>query len=340
MNSRWNKWLLMLVIALFLTACGSADDSADQAQNQNEETEQQAAEQSGKADGEATFPVTETDAVGNDITLDKQPEKIVSMIPSNTEILFEVGAGGTVVGVNDYDNYPEEVQSIEKIGGMEFNVEKIIELQPDLVLAHESGLGTGEEGLQQLRDAGLTVFVVKNAMDFDETYGTIQQIGKLTGYSAEAEDIVSDMQAKVDEIKEKAEAVTDKKKVFVETSPAPDIYTPGSGTFMQQFLDIIHAENVAADQEGWVMMDPEEIVNRNPDVIMVMYGDDSSVDAVYDREGFDAITAIKDKAVVRVDENITSRTGPRLADGLEAVAKAVYPEIFGEAEQDEEDQAA
>ena len=340
MNSRWNKWLLMLVIALFLTACGSADDSADQAQNQNEETEQQAAEQSGKADGEATFPVTETDAVGNEITLKKQPEKIVSMVPSNTEILFAVGAGQAVVAGSDFDDYPEEAQGLEKIGGQEFNVEKIVGLQPDIVFAHESALGVGEEGLQQLRDAGLTVFVVKNAMDFDETYGTIQQIGKLTGYSAEAEDIVSDMQAKVDEIKEKAEAVTDKKKVFVETSPAPDIYTPGSGTFMQQFLDIIHAENVAADQEGWVMMDPEEIVNRNPDVIMVMYGDDSSVDAVYDREGFDAITAIKDKAVVRVDENITSRTGPRLADGLEAVAKAVYPEIFGEAEQDEEDQAA
>jgi len=341
LDKKWLRWLAAPVAALMLAACGSADDSAEQPQNQDGETEQQTADQGGKADQEATFPVTETDAVGNEITLEKQPEKIVSMVPSNTEILFAVGAGKAVVAGSDFDDYPEEAQKLEKIGGQEFNVEKIVGLQPDVVFAHESALGVGEEGLQQLRDAGLTVFVVKNATDFDETYGTIQQIGKLTGYSAEAEEIVSGMQDKVDEIKEKAEAVTDKKKVFVETSPAPDIYTPGSGTFMQQFLDIIHGENVAADQQGWVMMDPEEIVNRNPDVIMVMYDYiDTAVEDVYSREGFDAVTAIKEKAVIQVDENITSRTGPRLAEGLEAVAKAVYPEIFGEAEQDEEDQAA
>ena len=345
MSNRWMKWLAVFLAALLLTACGSGKDNANEPQMKQEEGT--ADKQDDNPSGKQAFPVTETDAVGNEITLDKQPDKIVSMIPSNTEILFAVGAGDTVVGVGDYDDYPAEVQDIEKIGGQEFNVEKIIGLAPDIVFAHESALSMGEEGLQQLRDAGLTVFVVKNAADFDETYSTIGQIGKLTGHEDKAEEIVEDMKAKVAEIEEKAKDVKEEKKVFVETSPAPEIYTPGSGTFMQQFLDMIHAENVAGDQEGWVMMDPEEIVNRNPDVIMVMYGDDSAVDAVYERDGFGAVSAIKEKEVVRVDENTTSRTGPRLADGLEAVAKAVYPEIFGDGQgdvqnddEDEEDQAA
>lgn len=334
MDKKWLRWLAAPAAALMLAACGSGEEAEDKPAEEQEAPAQESSKQ-------AEFPVTMTDAVGNEITIEEEPDAIVSMIPSNTEILFAVGAGEAVVGASDFDDYPEEAQEVEKIGGQEFNVEKIIGMQPDIVFAHESALGVGEEGLQQLRDAGLTVFVVKNAADFDETYGTIEQIGELTGHSAEAEEIVSGMQAKVEEIKDKAAEVADKKKVFVETSPAPEIYTPGSGTFMQQFLDIINAENVAGDQEGWVMMDPEEIVSRNPDVLLVMYDYiDTAVEDVYAREGFETVTAIKEEAVVQVDENITSRTGPRLADGLEAVAKAVYPEIFGEAEQDEEDQAA
>ena len=103
------------------------------------------------------------------------------MMPSNTEILFALGLADEIVGVNDYDDYPAEALEKEKIGGMEFNVEKIVAMNPDIVFAHESALGMGEAGLQQIRDAGITVFVVKNAANFDETYTTIETIGKATG---------------------------------------------------------------------------------------------------------------------------------------------------------------
>ena len=253
------------------------------------------------------------------------------MMPSNTEILFELGLADEVVGVNDYDDYPAEALEKEKIGGMEFNVEKIVSMNPEIVFAHESALGIGEEGLQQIRDAGIPVFVVKNAANFEETYTTIETIGKATGKTVEAEKIITDMKAKVEEVLAKTAKVEKKKTVFVETSPAPEIYTPGKNTFMDQMLEMIGAENIAADQEGWFMMDPEEIVNRNPDVIIVLYDYiETAVADVYTRPGFDSITAIKEKAVVQVDENTTSRTGPRLAEGLEEIAKAIYPEAFGE----------
>ncbi|WP_186667972.1 ABC transporter substrate-binding protein [Sporosarcina sp. BP05] len=320
MKKIWQLGLTAFLAVFLLAACGTAT------------TEKPEVAGTPKAEEvEADFPITLTDAVGKEITLETAPATIVSMMPSNTEILFELGLAAEVVGVNDYDDYPAEALEKEKIGGIEFNVEKIVSMNPEIVFAHESGLGSGEAGLQQIRDAGITVFVVKNAANFEETYTTIETIGKATGKTVEAEKIITDMKAKVEEVLAKTAKVEKQKTVFVETSPAPEIYTPGKNTFMDQMLEMIGAENSAADQEGWFMIDPEEIVNRNPDVIIVLYDYiETAVADVYARPGFDSITAIKEKAVVQVQENITSRTGPRLAEGLEEIAKAIYPEAFGE----------
>lgn len=321
MKKMWQLWLMSILAVFLLAACGTAttEDAPKKDATPQEDVVQ------------AEFPLTITDAVGNEITFEKAPETVVSMQSSNTEILFALGLNDEIVAVGDYDNYPAEALEKEKIGGQQFDVEKIVAMNPEMVFAHEMGLGTGEEGFQQIRDAGIPVFVVKNATNFEETYTTIETIGKAVGKSAEAERIVADMKTKVEEVKTALASVDNKKTVFVETSPAPDIYTPGNNTFMDQMLDLIGAENIAADQDDWFIMDPEEIVNRNPDVIVVMYSfSDTAVEDVYKRAGFDSITAIKNKAVVQVDENKTSRTGPRLAEGLEEIAKAVYPEAFVE----------
>ena len=321
MKKIWQIGLTALLSVFLLAACGGTAT-----------TDKPKVDETPKTDVvNADFPLTLTDAVGNEITLKAAPETIVSMVPSNTEILFELGLTDEVVGVNDYDDYPAEVAEKEKIGGQDFNVEKIVSMNPDIVFAHESGLGKGKEGLQQIRDAGIPVFVVKNAANFEETYTTIKTIGQATGKTVEAEKIITDMKAKVEEVLAKTATVENKKTVFVETSPAPDIYTPGKNTFMDQMLEMINAENIAADKENWFMIAPEEIVNRNPDVIIVLYDYiETAVADVYARPGFDTITAIKEKAVIQVKENITSRTGPRLAEGLEEIAKAIYPEAFGE----------
>lgn len=211
---------------------------------------------------------------------------------------------------------------------MKFDAEKIISLNPDVVFAHETLLGTSEAGLQQLRDAGLKVFVVKNAGNFAETYKTIEQIGHITGKADEAKKITDDMKAKVKEVQAKVKDVK-QKSAFVETSDEPNIYTAGKDTFMQEMFDLANIKNVTADQTGWFQIDPEEIVKRNPDTIIVKYNHVKNiVEKVKKRQGFDSITAVKNDAVVQVDANLTSRTGPRLAEGLEVIAKAVYPEAF------------
>ena len=328
MKKIWQLGLASILAILLLVGC--SEKEATPVENDQTETTVEN-EQADKTVEETEFPLTMTDAVGNDITLEEAPKSIVSLLPSNTEILFALGLEEEIVGVSDLDNYPEAALEKEKVGGMEINVEKIIALNPDVVFAHESALGMSEAGLQQVRDAGVKVFVVKNAMDFNETYTTIEQIGRATGKLTEAQKIIDDMKAKVEEVKEKVASVETKKKVFVETSDVPEIYTPGKGTFTQEILDMINAENVASDQEGWIMIDPEEIVNRNPDVIIVMYSYvDGIVEKVKARDGFDTINAVKNDAVIQVNEDLTSRTGPRLAEGLEEFAKAIYPEAFSE----------
>lgn len=330
MNKTWKLWLMSLVAVFMLAACGTPATEEKPVVDEPEVSESDEQEESTDESQEEAYPITLTDAVGNEITLETAPANIVSMMPSNTEVLFALGLADEIVGVSDYDDYPAEAQEKEKIGGQEFNVEAIIALDPDIVFGHESAFGMGEEGYKQIEDAGIPVFVIENATNFEETYETITTIGQLTGKQEEAEKVVDDMKTKVEDILAKVEAV-EENTVFVETSPAPDIYTPGQGTFIQEMLDMIGAKNIADDQEDWFVMDPEEIVNRNPDVIIVMYDYiDTAVEDVYARDGFDTITAIQEEQVIQVDENITSRTGPRLAEGLEAFAKAIYPEVFGE----------
>ncbi len=321
MKKYWKLGLSAFLAMGILVACGQEpkDDSTASEQQEQQGTNQLE---------EATFPLTMTDATGKDIVLEAPPERIISLIPSNTEILFGLGLNDKIVGVNDYDDYPPEVADKEKVGSMEFNIEQIIALQPDIVFAHESGIASLGGAKDQLEAAGVKVFVVTNARDFNETYTTIEQLGRATGKLPEAEKIIANMKAKVEEIEVKLQDVQPK-KVFVETSDEPEIYTPGNDTFMQEMLEMIHAENIAADTDGWFKIDAEQIITKNPDVIVVTYNYVPDIlTKIPQRAGFDTITAVKNKAIVQVDENMTSRQGPRLADGLEELAKAIYPEAF------------
>ncbi|MFJ7726474.1 ABC transporter substrate-binding protein [Neobacillus sp. NPDC097160] len=280
---------------------------------------------------EVAFPVTIKDASGNDVVLENKPEKIVSLIPSNTEIAYALGADKEIVGVSDFDNYPEEVTKKEKIGGMEVNLEKIISLQPNLVLAHASTAHNSEAGLQQLKDAGIAVLVVNDAQNFDQVFDSISMIGKATGEAKKADELIQGMKEKLAEIKEKAKDIKEKKTVFIEVSPAPDIFTTGNNTFMNEMLTVINAENLANDQEGWIQLDQEEIIKRNPDVIITTYGgyeEAKPAEQVLGRKGWENVNAVKNKQVIDVDSDRVTRSGPRIVEGVEDLAKAIYPEVF------------
>ncbi|MEH7491543.1 ABC transporter substrate-binding protein [Neobacillus niacini] len=313
---------LLLILLLTIGALAACGEQKETVKNEGNSSTEQKGE-------ETSFPVTIKDALNNDVTIKAKPEKIVSLIPSNTEIAFALGLEKQIVGVSDFDNYPEEATTKEKIGGMELNIEKIISLQPNLVLAHASAMN-GTEGLQQLQDAGLTVLVINDAQNFEQVYDSITMIGKATGENKKAEELIKSMQDKLAEIKAKAGEIKDKKKVFVEVSPAPEVFTTGKNTFMDEMISLINAENIANDQEGWIKIDQEVMIDRNPDVIVTTYGyyTENAVEQVLARQGWENVNAIKNKQVIDVDSDTVTRSGPRIVEGVEELAKAVYPEVF------------
>ncbi|TWK03281.1 Vitamin B12-binding protein [Bacillus licheniformis] len=306
--------LSLLLAAGVLSGCGQAQKPAD------EQKQEKAAE---------AFPVTIKDASGQEVKIEKEPKKIVSLMPSNTEITYALGLGKKVVGVTDFDTYPKEVKNVEKIGGMEFNTEKIISLNPDLVLAHASSMQSAEEGLKQLKDAGITVVTVNDAASFEETYRSIEMIGKAAGAEDQAASLVKSMKSDLAGIKEKAAAISkaDQKKVFVEVSPAPDIYTTGKGTFMNEMLEAIHAENAASAQKGWAKITEEAIVKLNPDAIVTTNGE-SAVSEIKKRSGWSGVKAVKNNEVYDVNPDLVTRPGPRLIKGVEELAEHIYPDVF------------
>ncbi|OXS62074.1 iron complex transport system substrate-binding protein [Bacillus sp. V-88] len=316
------KALLALLVAIgFLTACGTNDGE----QTKKKETAEVNQNESG-------YPLSLNDALDNKVTLEEQPKHIVSLIPSNTEILFELGLNNEIVGVSDFDNFPKEAADKEKIGGMEFNVEKIVGLDPDLVLAHESTAKSAEEGLNQLKDAGVNVFIVQDAKSFEEVYNTIQDIGTLVGKKEQADSVVSEMKSDLKSIQEKASEVTEKKRVYVEVSPSPDIYSTGKNTFIDQMLSMVNAENVMSEQEGWVQVNQEAVISSNPDSIITTYGyySENPKEQIMGRKGWEDVTAVKNGDVHDVHSDLVTRTGPRLVEGVEEIAKSIYPEVFAE----------
>ncbi|MGG7621730.1 ABC transporter substrate-binding protein [Bacillus coreaensis] len=321
MRQKFYALFALLVLSLgILAGCGSTTENTEENQNTEGQTEQTE---------KAAFPVTIKDALDNEVVIEEEPTSIISLIPSNTEIIYELGLGDKVVGLTTNDTYPEETAEVEKVGDFNVDIEKVIALNPDLVLAHESSAASSEAGFQQMRDAGITVFIVNDAVNFEDVYDTIGIIGQLTGTTEEAEALTADMKAKIEEIKEKAATVTEKKKVYIEISPAPDIYSVGKNTFMDVMLQTINAENATGDLEGWPSIDQESILERNPDVIIATYNYiEDPVGQLMAREGWADVSAIKNKQVVDVNPDLVNRPGPRVVEGVEELAKAVYPEVF------------
>ena len=171
-------WITLGLSAALLAGCGGNEEAANTANEDKAEKETETET--------AAFPVTVTGADDQEVEIDAEPKRIVTLTPSNTEIAYELGLGEEIVGVSDNDTYPEDVKTKEKIGGMEFNVEKIISLKPDLVLAHDSAGAAAETGIQQLRDAGIDVLVINNAATIDEMYKSFELIGEATGTTAES----------------------------------------------------------------------------------------------------------------------------------------------------------
>ncbi|MCY8986844.1 ABC transporter substrate-binding protein [Bacillus atrophaeus] len=308
-------WTALVLTAVLMPGCSGADSQSGS----------KAKQEPGSSEA---FPVKIDDASKQDVTIKTEPKKIVSLMPSNTEITYALGLGDKVIGVTKNDTYPKEVKKVEKVGDMNVNVEKVISLKPNLVLAHESAISSSADAMKQLKDAGITVLTVNDAHSFQEVYQSIEMIGEATGAEDKADKLISSMKSDLQEIKDKAKTISEKdeKTVFVEVSPAPEIYTTGKDTFMNEMLNVIHAKNAASGQTGWVQMTDEAIVKLNPDAIVTADGEKAA--DVEKRDGWNVINAVKHHNVYNVDPDLVTRSGPRLIEGVEELAESIYPDTF------------
>ncbi len=281
----------------------------------------------------SAFPLTIVDDLGREVTLDAPAERVVSLAPSNTEVLFGVGAGDQVVGVTEYCNYPPETESIDKIGGFSaksISVETIVALEPDVVFSAGPIHQTVIDALQTL---GIKV-VALDPVTFDDVYASMELVGLLTGHEEEAAALVAAMSERVDAVAAKVAQVPeeDRLTVYWEIYDEP-LMTAGPSTFVGQMVEIAGGKSIFGDiTESYPEVSAEEIVSRNPDVIMSMdsHGEKIQPEFLSERPGWSEVTAVKEGRVYVFPDDWVSRASPRLADGLEAVAAALYPEQFAD----------
>jgi len=280
--------------------------------------------------------VTLADTYGNVITLTSMPERIVSLAPSNTEILFAIGAGDYVVGITDYCNYPYDFTewvaagNITSIGNYYGpSIEPIVALEPDLVLASSGSL----EAAATLQNLGYNVLIIEGR-SIDEILQSILLVGRATYKNSEASALVTDLRARIDTVIATAADATTTPKVYYELWYEP-LMSTGPGTIHDEIITLACGENIFNDATtSWPYISSEEVITKNPDIILMpdsyMSDDLYNIDDIYDRPGWSAITAIQNEAVYQIIEDTIVRSGPRVVDALETIAALIHPELFGE----------
>jgi len=277
-----------------------------------------------------SWPQVVTDGLGRSVRIERKPLRVVSMTPANTEILFALGAGDRVVGVTSWCTYPEEAKSRPKIGGFAattIHLEAVVVLRPDLVIAGDEAQSLVAGTLAQL---GIPVLSVK-VRDFAGLYAVIGQVGQLVGEREAAETLVGSLRRRVEVVVARSRLIPPEKRlrVYWEVFDAP-VMSAGRTSMVGQLIELAGGINVFADvREEYPQVNTEAVVARNPEVILgadMTQGGALTVEILRARPGWSTIAAVREGRIHTLPADPTSRPGPRLVDGLEKVAAALYPQ--------------
>lgn len=270
------------------------------------------------------FPMTVTDSLGRKVKIDHLPHRIVSLAPSNTEILFALGLDDRIAGITDFCNYPENAKLKQSVAGfMTPDLEKLVMVSPDLVLAesiHEKTV------LPSLEKVGLTVIVL-SANTMDEIISNITLVGQVTGSSAAASRLTQQLSGRIKAVTSKTAGLTAAERPRVMNVIWHDpIWTMGGKTYINDLITMAGGDNIfSADFEKSRIVSPESIVSKNPQVIIVTgmtNSADATANSLKQQEWMHATDAIKNNRVYTLsDSNLVQRPGPRVVDGLEEVAR-------------------
>jgi len=259
------------------------------------------------------------------LSVNAYPERIVSAAPSNTEILFALGLGDKIVGVTEHCNYPPEAEEKPKVGGFyTLNIETIVSLNPDMVFATT---GVQAQAVETLRDLNITVYQV-DISSIDEILTEIENIGDVTGKKSEAKALVAGLHNRIDRVEDKTDELqeNEKPKVYIEIWK---YWTSGKNTFAYDLIKKAGGKNVFDINQGWFETNAENVINANPDVILLAYhGEDVGPEEVRSRETFELINAVKNNKIYSIGSDAIVREGPRIVDSLEEIALILHPGLM------------
>ena len=269
-----------------------------------------------------------TDDMGRVVSIDEIPQRIVSHVPSITEILFVLGLEERVVGVDDYSDYPEEAKSKPSVGNY-FNpsIENIVALDPDLVLTDGHS-----ESIKQLDELGIN-YLVLQPKDIDGILKNIELVGRVTATERRAREVVEEMKDSISQVADKVKGAP-RVRVFYTfaTTDLNNPWTAGPGTFIDSLLAMAGGENIAAKlQVPWAQISIEEVVAADPDIIILSASMGSAatrIEALRQHPIWREMTAVKQSRVYTVDSNLVNRSGPRIVQALQEIARMIHPELF------------
>jgi iron complex transport system substrate-binding protein len=303
--------ILTIIMMVTLSACtsNSKEDSSSKTQ---------------KEDSATKYPYTAKDSKGKEVVIEKEPKRIISVAPSVTELIYALGKGEELVGRTDYDDYPVQVKNVQSIGSLtDPNVEKIIELKPDVVVASTH---FKDDVAKKLEDLGIKVVVLYNAKDFNGAYDSINTLGQIINAQDNAKSLVASMKKKIEDVKEKVKGKETPKTYYVVGFGKDGDYTATGDTFIGQMIEMAGGNNIAKDGAGW-KYSIEKIIENNPEYIVISKNFGMK-DQFISTAGYKELSAVKNNKVIEIDDNLLNRQGPRLADGVEALAKILHPDVF------------
>jgi len=305
-----NRLIIFALLAMFIVGCAPATSST-------------------AVPTATASPLTLTDGLGRNIMFEGPAQRIVSIAPSNTEILFATGAGAQVVGRDEFSDYPDQAKQLPSVGGGygALDMETMVALKPDLVLASQL---TPAEQVQAIEKLGMKVFLLSNPNTIEDMFANLLEVGKITGTEIQAQTLIDGLKTRVAAVDAKVTQAPQKPVVFYEldsTDPnAP--WTAGPGSFIDALITRAGGVNLGSKlKDAYAQISIEQLLVDQPDIIIV--GDYTwggvTAEAIKARQSWSDLRAVKQSKVYIFDDNLVSRPGPRLVDGLEAMEKLLHP---------------
>ena len=267
-----------------------------------------------------SFSQTVLDGLGREVEIPLKVERVISTVPSNTELIIDMGLINKIVGVDIYsEKISKELKGLGVLNTNTLNEEKIIELAPDLVITSSHNLSKGTDSLKVFEELEIPIFVVQTSINLEDVTNSIEQMGKLLNEPEKAEVLKKRYTEKLDLIKDMTSKIKNRKRVYFEIMPEP-IYTTGGQTFINSMIEDAGGKNIFSEEIGWITPSLEKLIEKNPEVIFIGEDKKELVEDIKTRVEWQDIDAVKNNRIYVVDEGI-NRPSTRVLTALEQMQK-------------------